>query len=179
MLNKVAILKAAKDEYYLHPRANLIDYYKLFFQAAYGPGHFVPNEEQAWDFLKRELASAESFEQHHFQKIDLYRNFYRVNLKVIKAKLVSPEDFFTGFIKSVESNFEIDISRWKQEWQFIEIVLKKSPLKIQDFEEASSRLNDCLSHGNINLSHSPVYRKEYHPHYRLFSHTEFIKMKLV
>ncbi|MDO9576622.1 MAG: hypothetical protein Q7J16_01925 [Candidatus Cloacimonadales bacterium] len=178
MLSETQIIELAKQEEQLHPKSSLIDYYKFFFQGTFGPEHFIENEAKAKNFLQQELASATSFEPHLFQKIDYRTTFYRVNLAVIKLKLVSPEDFFKGFLKSSKFQAKISNSEWATQWQQIELILKKSSLKIFNFEEASDRLNSKLEKLDFIISHSEIYRKTYQPHYRLFNQTEFNKLTL-
>jgi len=52
-----------KSEFELHPKAQLIDYYKLFFQGTFGPGHIISNKESAIKFLKNELDESPVFEE--------------------------------------------------------------------------------------------------------------------
>ena len=178
MLSDQQVINLAKQEEKLHPKASLIDYYKLFFQGTFGPGHFIESEKTARNFLREELASAKSFETHLYQKIDYHTTFYRVNLVVINIKLVGLEDFFNGFLRS--SKFKATISRneWAAEWQQIESILKKSSLKISDFEEASRHLRLLIQQEKYLVSHSQIYHQNYQPHYRLFSEKEFLKLSL-
>ena len=173
-----AVLNTAQAEFSLHPEATLIDYYKLFFQATFGPKHFMLDEISAKNWLKQELASAQSFEPLLFQCISYKRTFYRVNLAVILRKLVSPADFLAGFIASSLEDIPLAKNIWIEEWQQIEQILQKSPLKIEDFEEASRKLQNQLNAGDMVVSHSSVFRQTYHPHYRLFNETEFKKLGL-
>lgn len=173
------ILTTARQEFELHPKANLRDYYKLFFQAIFGPGHFISNHERTLNFLQQELASATSFEDHLFQKITFVNTFYRVNLKVVKLKLVCLADFFQGFLKSSSFQASQSFSEWISLWHTIATVLKKSPLKIADFEEASQQLERNLINNDFVISHSEIYRTTYSPHYRLFTEKEFKKLGIV
>ncbi|MCF7793582.1 MAG: hypothetical protein K9N09_09435 [Candidatus Cloacimonetes bacterium] len=172
------ILKTAEQESDLHPKATLIDFYKLFFQAVFGPGHFIKNEEAAKIFLQQELASAKSFEDYLYQKITCKKTFYRVNLKVVKQKLVCQKDFLQGFLRSSRFKSEISYQDWASEWKQIESFLKKSSLKITDFEEASRQLERNFKNRKYVISHSQIYRESYFPHYRLFTEKEFIKFGL-
>lgn len=178
MLSEKRIIHLAYQEAALHPQASLIDYYKLFFQGTFGPGHFIESEEKAKNFLQQELSSATSFEEHYYQDINFIGQFYRVNLKVIADQLVSPEDFFSAFLRSSKIDQNISFTEWIQTWQQIEAALKKSSLKIADFEEASSQLYKKFQNSRFVISHSEIYRINYYPHYRLFTEIEFKKLGL-
>ncbi len=170
------VFQTAQLEHDLHPQATLIDYYKLFFQATFGPNHYIHDPDAALDSLTRELASAKSFEAHLYQKIGLQNTFYRVNLKVIHQKLICQADFFTAFLRSSKFKTSTSLDQWASQWNQIEAALKKSPFKIYDFEEASRCLEHCVTHKNYILSHSDIYRRIYQPHYRIFTEMEFKKL---
>jgi hypothetical protein len=172
------IKKIILSEYELHPQATLIDYYKLFFQGSFGPGHFIESEEKARNFLQKELASATSFENHLYQDVSFLGKFYRINLAIIKYQLVSFEDFFEGFIKSSQAAPNLSYDEWLNHWQQIESILKKSSVKITDFDEASHHLSELFEQKNYLVSHSIIYRKKYNPHYRLFSERQFNKLNI-
>lgn len=176
MFSNSRIINLAEQEAALHPQASLIDYYKLFFQGTFGPAHFIAIEAEAREFLHRELASATSFEEHYYQDVSFIGKFYRVNLKVIADQLVSPEDFFSAFLRSSKFESRITNIDWMQIWQRIEAALKKSSLKISDFEEASSRLQIAFRQNKLSFSHSRIYHQLYQPHYRLLSEEEFLKL---
>ena len=177
MQNK-KILNLALSEYKLHPQAALIDYYKLFFQGVFGPGHFIKSKEKARNFLQKELASATSFENHLFQDVSFHDRFYRINLAVIKYQLVSFEDFFESFIKSCQAASMLSYDEWLYHWQQIESIIKKSSVKITDFDEASHYLRKLFKQENYLVSHSTIYQKKYNPHYRIFSERQFNKLNI-
>ncbi len=172
------VRKLILSEYELHSQATLIDYYKLFFQGTFGPGHFIESEEKAKNSLQKELASATSFENHLYQNVSFLGKFYRINLAVIKYQLVSFEDFFEGFIKSSQAAPKLSYDEWLDHWQQIESILKKSSVKITDFDEASHHLRKLFEQKNYLVSHSIIYRKRYNPHYRLFGEKQFNKLNI-
>jgi hypothetical protein len=176
VLSDEKIIFLAKEEEMLHPHSSLIDYYKLFFQGTFGPGHFIQNEIQAKEFLQRELASATSFEDHYYQDVSFINQFYRLNLKAIPDQLVSLEDFFRAFLNSTEIDNIISKDEWMKFWRQIEKILKKSSVKIRDFDEASQILQKAFQEKKILFSHSTIYHHYYNPHYRLISKEEFIKL---
>ena len=174
--NKILIL--ARQANNLHPQSTLIDFYKLFFQGSFGPGHFIPDIISAIDFLYQELHSSQNFEDHFYQKIDYHQTFYRVNLVVMKMNLISFNDFYSGFIASGRFKANISMEQWVNEWQQIELILKNSSLKIHNFENDSQDLQQLFSKEDYVTSHSLQYRNAYNPHYRLFNQTEFDKLNI-
>ena len=49
-------------------------------------------------------------------------------------------------------------------------------LKIINYEEDKSILDDMLKEGNILVHHSNIYRNLYHPHYRVVNSRQFEKL---
>ncbi|MBT4575288.1 MAG: hypothetical protein HOB92_02350, partial [Candidatus Cloacimonetes bacterium] len=93
------IIKLINSEFTLHPRAQLIDYYKLFFQGTFGPGHIISDKNSVIEFLKNELDKSTIFEEKDYQKISYINDFYRVNLNVINEGMISFDDFVDAFLK--------------------------------------------------------------------------------
>ena len=178
MLFENAVLKLAQEEFDLHPQANLRDYYKLFFQGTFGPGHFISDIISAIDLIYQELNSSQGFENHFYQKINYRQTFYRVNLVVMKMKFVSLNEFYPGFLTSSKYESNISMEQWINEWQQIERILRKSSLNIQNFEKDSKNLQLLFSNNEFVISHSEQYRKTYNPHYRLFNQTEFKNLNI-
>ena len=63
------IRKLIKSEFELHPKAQLKDYYKLFFQGTFGPGHIISSRSSARKFLQNELEETSIFEERDYQNI--------------------------------------------------------------------------------------------------------------
>ena len=178
MLFEKAILKLAFEEFELHPQSTLIDYYKLFFQGTFGPGHFVSDIISAIDFIYQELNSSQNFENHFYQKINYRQTYYRVNLVVMKMNLISFNEFYPGFLISSRFKSNISMEQWVNEWQQIEGILESSSLEISNFEQDSQHLQQLFSKEDFVVSHSQQYRKAYNPHYRLFNQVEFDKLNI-
>ena len=172
------ILQLAEEEFELHPKANLRDFYKLFFQGTFGPGHFVSDYLSAIDFIYTETNEASNFETDLYQKINYRQVFYRVNLFVLKMNLVSFNDYYAGFLASSRFNSNISNEQWIYEWQQIEKILETSSLEILNFEFDHNFLQQLFSKNKIIISHSQDYRAAYEPHYRLFTQTEFEKLQI-
>ena len=98
--NRNKVEKLIKEELALHPEARLLDIFKMFYQSAFGPSHIILDESSAKSYLKDESENVEKYEDFRFQNIFWNNDYYRVNLSVIAAGLVSFDDFFIAFLNS-------------------------------------------------------------------------------
>ncbi|MCF7858823.1 MAG: hypothetical protein K9N07_05790 [Candidatus Cloacimonetes bacterium] len=175
MLDKINSLIGS--EYKMHPKSQLVDYYKLFFQGTFGPGHIIKNLSSAKEFLLNELKNASTFEAEESQNISFINKFYRVNINVINKGLLTFEDFFTAFINSAELANEPTYEKWIEYWNLIEKQISKTDLPMTNLDVQSAALWKLIKMKQ-NLSHSDIYRKEYDPHYRLIQVEIYDKIKL-
>ena len=164
------------SELELHPKAQLIDYYKLFFQGTFGPGHIISNESSARKFLQNELEESSIFEEIDYQNISYINKFYRVNLNIINKRKISFDDFLDAFLQSTELKNEISYKEWLEEWENIEkqILLMKIP--IENIKQQSSELQEIIKNEQL-VSHSNIYRANYSPHYRLMNTKQFQRIQ--
>ncbi len=172
------ILQLAEEEFNLHPKANLRDYYKLFFQGTFGPEHFISDYLSAIDFIYRETNESTNFETDLYQMINYRQVFYRVNLLVLKMRLISFNDYYAGFIASSRFKSNLANEQWIYEWQQIEKIMESSSLEIPKFEFDHNFLQQLFSKNEIIISHSQDFRAAYNPHYRLFTQAEFEKLQI-
>ena len=170
------IKKLLKFEFELHSKAQLIDYYKLFFQGTFGPGHLISNKNSARKFLKNELEESSIFEETDFQNINYINELYRVSINVINKGIISFDDFLDAFIKSAKLENEISYKEWLIDWENIEqqVLLMKIP--IENIEKQSKEVWKIIEDKQL-VSHSNIYRKTYSPHYRLFNAEQFSRIK--
>jgi len=169
------ITELIKSEFELHPEAQLKDYYKLFFQGTFGPGHIISNRYSAKEFLKNELEKSSIFEETDYQDISYINDFYRVNINVINKGIISFDDFLDAFFKSAKIEKEISYKGWLMDWKNIEqqIIIMKIP--IENIEEQSTKLWKIIENKQL-VSHSSIYRTAYSPHYRLISSEQFQRL---
>ncbi len=166
------IIKIIKSEFELHPKAQLIDYYKLFFQGAFGPGHIISNKESARQFLKDELKESSVFEKTDFHDISYINDFYRVNINVINKGLISFDDYLDAFLKSAKLENKINFKYWLISWKYIEQQVLRMDIPFNNIKEQSAELWNIIKNKNL-VSHSEIYRKTYSPHYRLINAIQF------
>ncbi len=166
------IKKLIGSEFELHPEAQLVDYYKLFFQGTFGPGHIIPNRTSAKKFLKNELDVSSIFEEQDFQDISYFNNFYRVNLNIINKGIITFDDFLNAFLKSAKIENEISYKKWLIHWENIEHQILVMKLPIENVDAQSAELQKIIKNQQL-VSHSDIYRTNYSPHYRLINLKQF------
>lgn len=165
---KLNQIKASiQNEYSLHPEAQLRDYFKYFAQSAFGPGHLIKDLKSTRDNLLSELESSDSFDKVMLQKCDYYYPYYRVNLQLIRDKIIDFDDYFNAFIESSACIIPISEYVFKEEWTYISNVLKYEDIIKCGLEEDSLLIESLLQHNRFLCSHSNNYREKYKPHYRL------------
>ncbi len=161
------------------PDAQLKDYYKLAFQALFGPGHFIKDRRTATRFLEQELNNMAPIEDLTLVDLSFHEvglsfkdnysqitgNYCRVSLSVIDKKIISFEDYLDAFIVSANRSFsayskEKWIALWSSIDRFIQDTMKHSPAE-------SSHLMAKIDQNSPISRHSNTYRKKYHPHYRI------------
>jgi hypothetical protein len=157
------IQKIATIEYNHHPKAMLRDYYKLFFQAYWGQGHFVGDAFSARMYLKQEVSGMQELYNPIVQDISNSKCLYRVSLSVVKEQLISAPDFISAFLDNVHN--EIDWVLWKKKWDRIRLLLDKWYPDLIDAEEI--RFIDKSIEQQVLISHSECFRLTYNPHYRV------------
>ena len=107
--------------------------------------------------------------RYEFEYCGLGNNFCRVPLTLILNQKIDKKTYFSLFLEGANSFKEPPIDKWQSKWLKINNTLKKIEDQIANFATDSEYILDSLSKGNYALSHSEQYRKEYEPHYRIFT----------
>ena len=155
-----------------YSKSRLIDLYKNFFQDKFGPGHMVPDTASAGAYLRRELGEVRGPSQvQTAEKTGWEGRYMRVDLAVIKQRIVSYRDFFDVFLRSIESTPAPDIESWRAEWKEIEKIIHKLYPRLLYFEDDSKTIDSLLNAGKYVVHHSEIYNATYKPHYRLIDAT--------
>ena len=74
---------------------------------------------------------------------------------------------------------EADLEAWKCEWQDIEMAVMTLYPTLEGLEEDSKAIALLLSEGKYVMHHSCHYNAAYAPHYRIVSHKEYEKLKII
>ncbi len=157
----MTITKLIENEKKLHPQAKLQDYYKMFYQAVFGPAHILKNTQTAYEYLLREIQNPCG---NNIQDISFLKNdFIRVDLGLIN----DVDIFFELLLKSAEMSKGIPVSEWIKLWE--DIVWEIQKYGIKDFEIDYKKIKSELLKGNLIFHHSNEYKNNYNPHYRVVS----------
>lgn len=140
------------------------DAVKLLYQSEFGCGHFAPSPERAREMLYKECEGLEKDEKH--PKIDIIGGgFIRLHLEPLVGNLEALSALATAFVRSAETpcgsmeGFRIRLDALKSMAQSGEAPF--SPSELAEFMEEYEKLGCPAVH------HSEVYRKNYHPAYRV------------
>jgi hypothetical protein len=168
--NEPRVVSLIRNEQERFPCAELRDYYKLFFQSLYGPGHFIESSGKAKKWIEQELTEAEisSNESHFTYEIGYNSDFCRVYLRAIIDGKVGIEDFHVAFLKSANEQRVFIYGEWYGFWQSVAAVIERLDIIAgESFARQKEWIEETVKEGNHVLSHSKTYREMYHPHYRV------------
>lgn len=167
-----------------YPESTLIDIYKYFFQSRFGPEHLISDSLIAFKILQDELK--EAVIKSYRSKPDsmlvelLYpdKKYVRIDLSLIKERLIPLQLFFTAFLQSVEKHDSTDYEIWKSDWLKIVQKLEEENLKIKNFKEDKIKIENALRLKKLVFHHSQTFKKIYQPHYRIINYRIFEKFLL-
>ena len=150
-----------------YPEATLQDIYKGSFQDVFGPAHILTNREAVVNYIKREMETAEKFEEADYIPCGWQGQFLQVNLKVIADGRVPMDDFVDAFMASANGIETTLTQAFVEDWKLIQQAVRKVAPTLEGFAEDSTLLSDLLSKGKYVVHHSRKFNKHYHPHYRI------------
>lgn len=153
-----------------YPQSTLQDIYKSFFQDKFGPGHLVADTAAARKYLHTEIEEMGTSSLPYYEAAGAGKNFYRVNLSLVKEGIVSEDVFFSAFLESAAKIKFPSIQEWSAEWNEI---LSDIPVDIENYSADKCRIDSLLATGNYVFHHSRRYNEAYHPHYRLMDKQVF------
>ncbi len=162
-----------------YPESTLLDVYKYFFQNRFGPEHIISDSLIAFKILRDEIQSDEI--KNYRTKPDsllvelLYpeKKHVRVDLSLVKDRIIPTNLFFTAFINSVIKPDSLDYENWKKDWYEIVKYLEFENIKIKNFKEDKLKIENSFKQNRIVFSHSKEYLLKYKPHYRVIDYKIF------
>ena len=165
----------------MYPQSRVQDIYKNFCQDNLGPGHLIPNQDAAKDYLLSELASyREDLDSARYAKPGLRYvpvgdrgNYVRVDLSVVLDGLVDADTLLDAFVRSANEGKTLSEQQWKRKWSAVAAVVRKDFQDIPDAARDLARIDTLLTQGHLILHHSDEFNAEYHPHYRIVSREVF------
>jgi hypothetical protein len=175
-MNEFDLYLSAKDtaaivetELTLHPNLELIDIYKLIYQAFYGPAHIVQNVPTVVASIYSEVMDMKDSYFPLYQDIGNKQGFWRLSLgwllpdklqgeTALRAKAETLAELMLLSIPEIPHQMSI-----AERWNLESIIIKEL---FTTSETAWQEVNAMVLAGQIP-SHSLVYKQAYNPHYRL------------
>jgi len=164
-----AIVKALSEDLLIHPKAQLIDIYKFFYQDAFGPGHLITDVKAARRLLQKEVRESEIYEEEEFQRVGYRNRFCRLNLKLVKENKISEDEVIEEIIETAYKVISPGNEAWEQEWSCILEVIRSMNLDINNYDSDLEKIKYYNSKNEYLFHHSESYINSYNPHYRLVS----------
>ena len=176
---KAAIARQLRD----YPESRVEDIYKSFCQDNLGPGHLIPDQQSARDYLESELRTyREDLESARYEapEIKYYPagdkgNYVRVDLRVVLDGLVSKELYLNAFVRSANEGKRLTQEQWVAKWKEVEKVILKDFQDIPDAKEDLEMIDSHIEKGELILHHSEAFSQAYNPHYRIIARDIFEK----
>ena len=154
-----------------YPKANLQDVYKSFYQERFGPGHMIPNVQNARDYLMSELDEAHECEGDYYEPTGSHGNYIRIYLHAVSDGIISAEDLLDAFVSSA-NNVKPASGTWAEQWNEIVRVIDNKQLPVPSTDTLRQQLKDC-SEKDEAVHHSTEYETNYHPHFRIVERNIF------
>ena len=137
-----------------YPLMQIEDKIKLIMQATLGPAHLINDKEKVKARIEEEYNQIKDLEYEYELVEHISDKFVRVYLKPYYEKFNSFDNLIEAFYKSCDNINDL-------------YYLEKELLKLREGEtnENKHAIDDYFYSGDILISHSKVYKENYHPHY--------------
>jgi hypothetical protein len=157
---------AVNSQMSFYPEARLLDLYKAFFQAEFGPEHIIADTASAGRYLDSELLIPDNSDIM-YEPIGADSAFFRVHLWAVQSGRISRNELFDAFISGARKVESDEISKWAEKWHKIESVIESMNLQLTGYEADRAAIDSLLNAGQYALHHSQQFRDKYDPHYRI------------
>ena len=165
------IEQAVKTLISQYPEATLQDVYKSFYQERFGPGHMIPNVENARNYLMSEMEQASENNGAYYEPTGSDGRYVRIYLNAVADGKISAEQLLDAFVESA-NNVEPRSDKWADQWTNIVKVIEKKQLPVAASDELKQLLKEC-SEQDEAVHHSEAYNQVYRPHYRIVERNIF------
>lgn len=159
------IVEAVKTLVSQYPEATLQDVYKSFYQERFGPGHMIPNVENARNYLMSEMEQASENTGAYYEPTGSEGKYIRVYLNAVADGKISAEQLLDAFVESA-NNVEPRSDKWADQWAIIVKVIEEKQLPVAANDELKQLLKTCNEQDEA-VHHSEAYNQAYRPHYRI------------
>ena len=158
-----------------YPKSRLLDIYKSCFQDYMGAEHLVSDRQRVKAYLDEELQSTslDSLMTWLYEPCGVDGRYVRVSIRVIKEGLIKEDMLLDAFIRSANTSERPSVDSWRDRWHVIIDTIDQMQLQLPNYDKDKQFIESILSAGKYAISHSPEYRKAYHPHYRIVEKSIF------
>lgn len=147
-----------------YPLMEETDAVKLIFQNEFGGGHLISNENESLLYLEKEYESTLHNENVPLLE-EIGNGIVRVNLAKINTEKMSIKELNRLFVNSsklIRGNLE----SFEEKLEVLRELTKEGFFHFSE-EDLSFYLENYKILGYKAVSHSRMYREEYHPAYRI------------
>ena len=141
-------LEKHKEKY---PLMEIQDIIKLHLQGILGPAHLLPSKDKIKENFIREYNEIKDLNYDYELLEDVSETYTRVYLKPYFELMGSFDKLVDVFYYSIDKNLDIDGY--------------KNVIKTLINDENKEFINNYLESRSILISHSKMYKENYHPHY--------------
>ena len=137
-----------------YPLMQIEDKIKLLMQATLGPAHLINDKEQVKKRIYNEYEEIKDLEYNYDLVEHISDKFVRIYLKPYYEMFQTFDNLIEVFFKSCDNVSDL-------------YYLEKDLLKLRETEtnENKHAIDDYFYSGDILISHSKIYKENYHPHY--------------
>jgi hypothetical protein len=137
-----------------YPLMQIEDKIKLIMQATLGPAHLINDKEKVRNRIYREYEEIKDIAYEYDLIEYISDKFVRVYLKPYYEKFQTFDNLIEVFFKSCDNVSDL-------------YYLEKDLIKLKEIETEENRqaIDDYFYKGDILISHSKIYKDNYHPHY--------------
>lgn len=147
-----------EDHLSKYPLMEIADKIKLLMQSIMGPGHLVSDRNRVKEILIKEYELCKDLCYNYDLIEDIGSDFVRVYIKPYYELNREFDKLIEAFVLS---------SNEFNDMYFLEVAL----LKLRETQNDADKkvIDEYFSSGDILISHSKVYKENYHPHYLVIS----------
>ena len=149
-----------------YPMMEPTDAVKLIYQNEFGGGHLIRDEEACLNYLRQEYRSVEKSPSTPLYE-SIGNGILRVNLAAIKEEEL--EQLGWIFIRSAAEH-QGSLHRFQEKLEVLLQVAKRGAFAF-DASQLQAYLDAYAAAGYPAVSHSPTYREQYKPAYRVILHS--------
>lgn len=137
-----------------YPLMQIEDKIKLLMQATMGPAHLINDKEKVKERIVKEYESIKDLDYEYDMVEHISDKFVRVYIKPYFEKFQNFDNLVDSFFKSCDNVSDL-------------YYFEKDLMKLRDGETTDNQaaIDNYFYSGDILISHSRVYKDNYHPHY--------------